>query len=238
MLTVLPHEHNSSDLKAVARISDNSSAQGDASDSVESAAADTVDAAASGTVDPAADPVVFRGPSRLLIFVALGVVALAVAAVAILANYFQSQPATDPNAALVVGAVDQPGQVTASCKSLDAALPNDLAGLARRELLVQEAGVAGWGPSPDAVVYRCGLADPVDLTCSSALVEFNGVAWLPLPGTDSTTYVAADRPVRVALTVNNSIGVGPVQALSNVVRDVLEKRDICQGGALIPPEGP
>ncbi len=212
------------------RISDNSSTPGDASGSVESVASDTVDSAA--------DAVVSSSPSRLLIFIALGVVAVAVAAVAILASYFQSQPATDPNAALVVGAVDQPGQVTASCQSLDAALPNDLAGLARRELMVAEAGVAGWGPSPDAVVYRCGLADPVDLTCSSSLIEFNGVAWLALPGTDSTTYVAADRPVRVALTVNNSVGVGPVQALSNVVREVLAKRDVCQGGALIPPEGP
>ncbi len=210
------------ELKAVSRISENTPPPDHAPGTAE---------IASATGAPS-------GPSRLLIFIALGVVAVAVAVVAVLANYFESLPATDPNAALVVGAVDQPGQLTEFCKSLDAALPSDLAGLARRDLFVQEAGVAGWGPSPNEVVYRCGLADPVDLTCSASLTEFNGVAWLALPGTDSTTYVASDRPVRIALTVKNSLGIGPVQALSNTVAQVLQKRDICKDGALIPAETP
>ncbi len=83
-------------------------------------------------------------------------------------------------------------------------------------------------------MLRCGITDPAELVCSSPLTVLNGVAWLPLAGDGATTYVAVDRPQRVALTVPNDVGIGVVQALSNTVRDVMPERPVCVGGIVNP----
>ena len=42
------------------------------------------------------------------------------------------------------------------------------------------AGVRAWAATPRPVVLRCGLPRPAELNPTSALIEVNGVRWLPL----------------------------------------------------------
>ena len=65
-----------------------------------------------------------------------------------------------------------------------------------------------------------------------------GVAWLPLYGDDgSITYLAADRAVRVALTVPQGTSTGPWQQMSQLIGSTLPVREICVDGQLVPPDG-
>ncbi|MBC8091579.1 MAG: DUF3515 domain-containing protein, partial [Pseudonocardia sp.] len=79
--------------------------------------------------------------------------------------------------------------------------------------------------SPRPVVLRCGLPRPAELVPTSALLEINGVQWLELddgvPNPTVITYVAVDRPVYVVLTAPVDAGSGPLQTVSDVVRDTL-----------------
>lgn len=149
-----------------------------------------------------------------------------------LADRVRNEAAADPNAPLAIPVVLQTGATTAACTALDAALPDTLDGRTRRTLVVAEAGVAAWGEPP--AVMRCGITDPAELTCSSALTVLNGVAWLPLPGDGQTSYIAVDRSQRIALTVDNEVGIGVVQALSNTIGTVMPERPVCVDGLVNP----
>ena len=61
--------------------------------------------------------------------------------------------------------------------------------------------------------------------------------WLPIDGAGATTYLAVDRPVRVALTVPDGTGTGPWQELSRIVAATLPERPICEQGVLVPVDG-
>ncbi len=134
---------------------------------------------------------------------AIAVSVAAIVGVIVLAAVVNSRPVTDVTDPLPVSSVDAPGATTAACTSLMAALPDPLGALPRRQLVQGDdpllAGVAAWGEP--AVVLRCGVPTPQELTCSSPVQVVDGVAWLPIPGSGGTTYLAVDRPVRVALTV-------------------------------------
>ncbi|WP_157970580.1 DUF3515 domain-containing protein [Nakamurella deserti] len=190
--------------------------------------ASTPHATDTGTPDPAAR---FR-PSgwRLVLAIALPIVAVAV--IVVLADRVRAASAPDPDAALAVPVVLQTGSTSAGCSALDARLPDSLDDRARRTLVVSEPGVAAWGSPP--AVLRCGITDPAELTCSAQLTVLNGVAWLPLTGDDATTYVAVDRAQRIALTVPDDVGIGVVQALSNVVREAMPERPVCVDGVVNP----
>lgn len=157
---------------------------------------------------------------------------LAVAVIVVLADRVRQTAGPDPNAPLAIPVVLQTGSTSAGCAALDAALPDSLDNQSRRTLVADEAGVAAWGADP--VVMRCGITDPEELTCASALTVLNGVAWLPLDGDGATTYVAVDRPQRIALTVPDDVGIGVVQALSNTVRTVMAEREVCIDGVVNP----
>jgi Protein of unknown function (DUF3515) len=131
---------------------------------------------------------------------------------------------------LAVATVDAPAAASAPCTTLLAGLDGDLpAGsstLPRRALAdPAPAGVRAWAASPEPVVLRCGLPRPAELTPTSALLEVNGVQWLQLddgaPSPQLVTYVAVDRPVYVALTLQAGVGSGPLQAVSDTVRTTL-----------------
>lgn len=175
-------------------------------------------------------------PKRWRLITAIALPLIAVIVIVLLGRYVADQVANDPAEPLAVGIVPQPGSTSAGCVALDAALPAELDGRARRTMAVAEPGVAGWG-SP-AVVLRCGITDPAELTCTAQLTAYNGVTWLELDSADLTTYIAVDRSSRVALTVDNSAGVGAVQALSNIIETVMPARAICAGGVLNPVDTP
>jgi hypothetical protein len=72
-------------------------------------------------------------------------------------------------------------------------------------------------------VLRCGLPRPVELTPTAALLEINGVRWLPLadPGAPVVSYVAVDRSVYVVLTTPTELGSGPIQQVADVIRETV-----------------
>ncbi len=126
--------------------------------------------------------------------------------------------------------VDAPDAAGPLCGALLAALPVELPAtdgpLAPRPLAdPAPPGVRAWAAVPRPAVLRCGLPRPAELTPSSALLEVNGVRWLPLDdgGPDPTvvTYVTVDRPVYVVLTAPVRAGSGPLQQVADVVREAL-----------------
>jgi hypothetical protein len=170
---------------------------------------------------------------------AIAVALAAIVGVIVLASVVNSRPVTDVTDPLPVSSVDAPGASTPACTSLMAALPDPLGALPRRQLVQGDdpllAGVAAWGEP--AVVLRCGVPTPEELTCSSPVQVVDGVAWLPIPGSGGTTYLAVDRPVRVALTVPDGVSTGPWQEMSKIVGSTLTEREICSDGAPVPPDG-
>lgn len=167
-------------------------------------------------------------PPRALIVVA-AVLALALAvtvAIIGLTSGGETPPAAAPP--LPLPAVDAPDAGSSECAKLVAKLPDAVqsAGeqLERRKLAepAPEAAAA-WGESKP-VVLRCGVPKPAELTSTSKLLQTDGVRWLPVAGTGSTTYYAVDRAVYVALTVPDGSGTGVVQDISKAVRSALQEQ--------------
>lgn len=167
---------------------------------------------------------------------ALGLVLVALAVAIVLAKNKLAEPAIANPPLPVSDGVGQPGADTPACKALMPALPDKLAGASRRTLEGAVDAVAAWGDP--AVILRCGIDSPQELTCSAALVQVNGVSWLQLTedGLDSTTYIAADRSVRIAVTVPTGSGTGAIGQLSDVVAAKLPVRAPCSAGVLLPTD--
>lgn len=209
--------------------------------------------------------------SRWRVITALAISLLAVAVVAVLATVVRSQPEADAGSPLGVAAVAAPAAQTSWCAGLMAALPDQLAGSDRREIVgapeaargvvppapagdpsdpatggsgadsgdisdVEVGAVAAWGEP--AVILRCGLPTPQELTCTSPIQVVDGVSWLPLHERGVVTYVAVDRPVRVALTVPETSTTGPWQSISRVVGQTLPQQPVCAGGQIVGAAGP
>jgi Protein of unknown function (DUF3515) len=174
------------------------------------------------------------------VFAATGVAAVAVVGVIVGARVVSSQPTASADDPLALSAVEAPGATTAACATVIAALPEQLGGLARRTIQHADdpslTGVAAWGEP--AVVLRCGVPTPAELTCTAALQEVDGVAWLPLSTGGDTTYFLVDRSVRAALTVPAAVTTtGPWQETSKLIAATLPERDVCQGGVPRPADG-
>ncbi len=175
------------------------------------------------------------------------VVSLAVVVVVVVASIMARRAADADVGVLAVAGTDQPGAGTAACTKLTAALPDTLAGQARRTLAdPAPTSTAGWGDP--AAVYRCGVPTPDQLTCSAHLLAVNGVQWLAIAEDGDVTYLTADRQVRVALTIPDGFKGGDAQLtivapaavteLSNLVARVLPARAVCDGNAqLLPTDG-
>jgi Protein of unknown function (DUF3515) len=185
---------------------------------------------------PAADVDV---PGRPLlswqVVAALVVVVLAIAVAVTLGLVNRANPVVD-SGPLPVATVGQPGADSAACMTLMPRLPAELAGSKTRAIEGGGDGIAAWGDP--AVILRCGLETPEELTCSSALTQVDGVSWLQLAGDGlpETTYIAADRSVRIAVTVPAGSGTGPIQQISDVVSAALPVRAPCSSGVLLPTD--
>lgn len=135
----------------------------------------------------------------------------------------RSQPTSSEP--LGLPAVPTPGGTGKYCTALHTALPDQLGGLQRRQVIGDPVDSAAWGDP--AVVLRCGLPTPAELTCSSQLTQVSGandlqgVLWLQISEGGQTTYVAADRPVRIALTLPDGSGSAAIQDLSAVIAGVM-----------------
>ncbi|WP_157695102.1 DUF3515 domain-containing protein [Nakamurella panacisegetis] len=169
------------------------------------------------------------------VYAALTVVVLAIGVAVTLGVIKKNNPVVDTGP-LPVSTVGQPGADSAACKSLMPHLPSELAGSPRRTIEGGGDGVAAWGDP--AVILRCGMETPAELTCSSELTEINSVKWLQLPddGLDATTYIAADRTVRIAVTVPTGTGTAAMGDLSSIVGTTLAARQPCRNGLLLPTD--
>jgi hypothetical protein len=153
--------------------------------------------------------------------------AVAVAALGIFGRIGEGAPPPADTGPLALAPVDAPDATGPDCTALLQALPATLDGpLPARPLADPvQPGVRAWAASPRPVVLRCGLPRPVELVPTSALLEVNGVRWLKLddgvPDPVVITYVAVDRAVYAVVTVPTSTGSGPLQQLSDVIRETL-----------------
>lgn len=132
---------------------------------------------------------------------------------------------------LAVAPVDAPAAADPACLEVLAALPAELSGpLPGREIVPAAPGVRAWAAAPRPVVLRCGLPRPAELVPTSPLLQVNGVDWLTLddgvPDPVVRTHVAVDRAVFIAVTVPVDVGAGPLQEISDVVRDKLPVRPV------------
>lgn len=116
------------------------------------------------------------------------------------------------------------------CSEVLSALPGELligGDHVPRRPLAQPAppGAVAWGDAEhDPVVVRCGLEAPAELTPTSQLADISRVEWLDLSEAGTTSWLAVDRPVYVALTAPGDAGTGPVQDLSAVLARTLPKQ--------------
>jgi hypothetical protein len=165
--------------------------------------------------------------------VALALPLLLAVAVAAIAITVRARGLDSPVAAtgpLPVPPVDAVAAESPECAALLAALPVELPaadGALPPRPIAEPAppAVRAWAALPRPAVLRCGLPRPAELNPASALLEINGVRWLELddgvPDPVVVSYVAVDRPVYVVLTTPVDAGSGPLQAVSDAVRETL-----------------
>lgn len=180
------------------------------------------------------------GPSRLIVTLVVVAVVLTLGAVVVgfvMAARLSGETSGPQTGPLAVPAAPAPGAEGQFCGKLMQELPTDLDDQVRRSLIVAEPGVAAWGDP--ATILRCGLPDPAELTCSAQLTRFTGadgtaVEWLRIAEGGSVTYLAVDRPVRVAVTVPDSAGISPVQQISDLIGTTLPAQPVCSDGIVTP----
>lgn len=180
-------------------------------------------------------------PPRLVIALIAVAIVLTVGAIVtgfVLAARMSANPGPDTGP-VAVPAAPAPGAEGRYCAELMPELPDPLADQGRRKLIAPEPSVAAWGDP--AIILRCGLPDPAELTCAASLTRFSSadgtaVEWLRLSEGSATTYLAVDRPVRIAVTLPANGDISPVQQLTEVIGRVLPERPVCEGGVVTPPD--
>lgn len=171
-----------------------------------------------------ADPM-RRSPWAIAAAIIIPVVLLA--GVLVGANKVLSENAVSQDDPISAGAL--PGSDTGApeCAQLLDALPNSLGDAKRVDFSdPAPAGAAGFRmPDGSEVIVRCGVPAPDGFVVGAALTEVNGVQWFdepdPVADAKDSTWVAVDRKVFVAVTLPESSGTGPIQALSDTITATL-----------------
>ncbi|MFF5990088.1 DUF3515 domain-containing protein [Prauserella flavalba] len=164
-------------------------------------------------------------PPRVLIVVAAVLAAALAVVVAVLGVLSSGDDEGTETGPLPLVSIPAPKSGSPECAKVMEAAPGELESsgepLERRELAepAPPATVA-WG-ADNPVVLRCGLERPPELTPTSSLRQINGVGWLEVPGEGSATWYVVDRPVYLALTVPAGSGTGPLQQISDTIRNTL-----------------
>jgi len=183
------------------------------------------------------DPTRHSPISRGRLYAALTLPLVVIVAVIIGGIIWSGQQPAGSTGPVAAPAVPSPGGSGRLCSRLMTALPADLSGAQRREVIGSPPGTAAWGDP--ARILRCGLPTPAELTCSSALTQVStpngepGVQWWQNSEGGQSTYLAVDRGVRIALTVPDGSGSGAIQQMSAVISGVLPARAVCSGGKLL-----
>lgn len=171
------------------------------------------------------------GPPRAVLLAAIGVAALAVVGLLIVAAVSRRTPPVSPIAVVALPAPDADGD---SCRALMAALPDPLGDYTRAELAdPAPAGSAAWRPADDGdpVILRCGLERPLDFVAGTPVQMVDDVAWFRIADTGRTTWIAVDRPAYVALTLPDGTGPTPIQLISKALSDTMPVKPVQTGPA-------
>jgi hypothetical protein len=163
----------------------------------------------------------------MLVAAGLGVALLVGAVVTGIAlNGSDSTPDSNATGPVLLVPVDSPQANSPECANLLKKLPQSLvnagATVNRRALAKPvPAGSAAWGAGDDPVVLRCGVEQPPEFKATSELLVYGGVQWLQVSGDDAATWYTVDRAATVALTVPGGSGTGPIQLISESVKDAM-----------------
>ncbi len=111
------------------------------------------------------------------------------------------------------------GQV---CSALLEVLPGTVLDAERRAVEPAEVPAAAWGSPP--IVLRCGVSNPPP---GEALVEVEGVAWLPTPGEGGSFLTTTDRVVNVEVAVPEAYDppANAVVDLAAAIKATVPRRD-------------
>lgn len=224
--------------------SDHTGSAGSGSDPTGSAGSGATSAAAGTDRDDAATA--RRQPPRAALIAALSLPVVVIIAIIVGGLIWSKQNPAPDTSPVAVGAVEAPAAGSKYCTDLMSALPDKLGEDARREVIGKPPGIAVWGSQE--ITLRCGLGTPAELTCSSQLNRVDnpnglpGVMWLQVRGQGATSYFAADRPVRIALTLPDGSGTEAIQEISAIVTGVMPTTanadgTLCTGGKLPPVAG-
>jgi hypothetical protein len=140
-----------------------------------------------------------RRPCR----VAAGVLAvsLLVSLLVTLASGCEGGPQPQPDVRI---ALPTPDHTTAAlCRDLHRRLPTELDGRTRRDTVPTSTLTAAWGQP--ALLLRCGVPDPPQLTPTSEIISVNGVDWFLVETADAYTFVTVGRDANVALRVPTAV---------------------------------
>ena len=115
------------------------------------------------------------------------------------------------------------GAGAASCNSLLAAAPDSIADGYTRVDAVSEQTVAWSAEGQDAIVLRCGVADPENYGPGARLDQINGVPWFEdvklANGTTASTWYAMGRDVQVAASLPQAESNEAITNLTNLVAE-------------------
>ena len=115
------------------------------------------------------------------------------------------------------------GSNTGACDSLLAAAPESIAEGYTRVDAVSEQTVAWSAAGQDAIVLRCGVADPENYGPGARLDQVNGVPWFEdvklANGTTASTWYAMGRDVQVAASLPQAESNEAITNLTNLVAE-------------------
>ena len=110
-----------------------------------------------------------------------------------------------------------------ACDSLLAAAPDSIAEGYTRVDAVSEQTVAWSAAGQDAIVLRCGVADPENYGPGARLDQINGVPWFEdvklANGTTASTWYAMGRDVQVAASLPQAESNEAITNLTNLIAE-------------------
>src|SRR5699024_11381048 len=193
---------------------------------------DTADPHDSAPSEPEESAEDASGRSPALIATAVALPLMVLVGVIVFAVLATRPPVLEP---VAIGAAEAPEAESEACTELIAAVPDDLAGLTRAEVVDPvPPGAAAWqdpdDPDAEEVVLRCGLDRPHEFVQNSPLQVVGDVEWLEVDGAadglESSTWTAVDRGVYIALTLPSGSGSGPIQRVSETIAETLPAQDL------------
>ena len=182
---------------------------------------ESVDRADPATGDP-------MGRKPWVIAAAVAIPVILVGGVLYGASQVYNSTGESQDAPLNAVTVPSPDGESRECTDFLAALGDEL-GEAQRVEFSEPAPDAAAGyrlESGAPVTIRCGLPAPQGFEVGTTLTEVNDVQWFnepdPVAEVTDSTWVAVDRPVYVAITLPEESGTGPIQAVSDTLKETMD----------------